>query len=155
MPRFLAVSRLSRLRDVAQDVEIFGGVAGPHAGLIFAKATSTEMEGFPVREALGAVALERSFAPVWDAVGNLVLTYNNVAILKQTKMVAVACGETVNSPGVPQPGQVDLLAARRALVKDLGFGGDGLTAAGTQRSRGLESRDGFTRCSVRSICNRG
>ncbi len=31
---------------------------------------------------------------------------------------------------MPQPGQVDLFAARRALVKDLGFGGDGLTAEG-------------------------
>ena len=76
-------------------------------------------------------ALERSFSPVWDAVGNLVLAYNNVAIVKQTKTVAVAGGGTVDIPGVPQPGQVDLFAARRALVKDLGFGMNGLTAMGT------------------------
>jgi len=59
-------------------------------------------------------ALERSFAPVWDAVGNLVLAYNNVEIVKQTKTVALDGGGTVDIPGVPQPGQVDLLVARRA-----------------------------------------
>lgn len=75
-------------------------------------------------------ALERLFATVWDAAGNLVLAYNNVAIVKQTKTVALDGGGTVDIPGVPQPRQVDLFAARRALVKDLGFGGDGLTAEG-------------------------
>ncbi|MFO1482445.1 MAG: CARDB domain-containing protein [Verrucomicrobiaceae bacterium] len=75
-------------------------------------------------------ALERSFAPVWDTVGNLVLAYNNVELTKQTKTVAVEGGGTIDIPGVPQPGQVDLFAARRALVTDLGFGINGLTAVG-------------------------
>ena len=76
-------------------------------------------------------ALERSFAPVWDTMGNLVLAYNNVAIVRQTKIVPIAGGGTVSVPGVPQPGQVDLYAARRALVKDLAFAANGLTATGT------------------------
>jgi hypothetical protein len=72
--------------------------------------------------------LERSFAPVWDAVGNLVLAYDNVAITKEEKSVEVAGGQTVTVSNVPQPGRVDLHVVRRALVKDLAL--DGLSAEG-------------------------
>ena len=75
--------------------------------------------------------LERSFAPVWDASGNLVLAYANVAIVNQSKTVTLTGGGTVTVDGVPQPGQVDLLIARRAIVKDLSFSSNGLTATGT------------------------
>jgi hypothetical protein len=75
--------------------------------------------------------LERSIAPVWDAAGNLTLAYNNVVITKQTVNVDVEGGGTVQVDGVPQPGQVDLLLARRTLVKDLAAVPEGLTATGT------------------------
>jgi len=75
--------------------------------------------------------LERSFAPVWDAAGNLTLAYNNVVITKQTVSVDVEGGGTVTVDGVPQPGQVDLMLAKRALVKDLSAVPEGLTADGT------------------------
>ena len=75
--------------------------------------------------------LERSFATAWDAMGNLVLAYDNVTVTKQTKTVALEGGETVTVDGVPQPGQVDLLLAKRAIVKDLTLSANGLTADGT------------------------
>ena len=74
--------------------------------------------------------LERSFALVWDPMANLVLAYNNVEIVKQTKTVALEGGGAIDVEGVPQPGQVDLLLAKRALVKDLAFVADSLTAEG-------------------------
>jgi hypothetical protein len=75
--------------------------------------------------------LERSFAPVWDSVGNLVFAYNNVAITETTKTVAIEGGGSITVDGVPTPGQVDLLVARRSLVKDLSLAADSLTATGT------------------------
>lgn len=75
--------------------------------------------------------LERSFAPVWDAAGNLTLAYNNVQITKVTKQVVVEGGEVVEVEGVPQPGRVDLLLAKRRLVKDVTLVPEGLTADGT------------------------
>jgi len=75
--------------------------------------------------------LERSFAPVWDAAGNLTLAYNNVVITKQTVNVVVEGGGTVSVDGVPQPGQVNLLLAKRTLIKDLSAVPEGLTADGT------------------------
>lgn len=75
--------------------------------------------------------LERSFAPVWDAAGNLTLAYNNVEIVKETKSVVVEGGEVIEVEGVPQPGRVDLLLAKRRLVKDVTLVPEGLTADGT------------------------
>lgn len=75
--------------------------------------------------------LERSFSPAWDAMGNLILAYNNVIVTKQNKTVALDGGGTVQINGVPQPGRVDLLLAKRALVKDLSISANGLTASGT------------------------
>ncbi|MBX3739698.1 MAG: SUMF1/EgtB/PvdO family nonheme iron enzyme [Akkermansiaceae bacterium] len=74
--------------------------------------------------------LETSFAPVWDAAGNLTMAYLNVAITDETKAVTMEGGEVVEVEGVPQPGRVDLLVAKRALVKDLAVAPDGLSAEG-------------------------
>jgi hypothetical protein len=63
--------------------------------------------------------LERSFAPVWDNVGNLTVTYDKVQILYTNKTVTVEGGGTVTITNVPQPGRVDLVVTKRALVKDL------------------------------------
>lgn len=75
--------------------------------------------------------LETAFAPVWDAMGNLTLAYTNTEITRETVSVEIEGGEIIDVEGVPQPGQVDLLAAKRALVKDLEIGADGLVAEGT------------------------
>jgi hypothetical protein len=74
--------------------------------------------------------LEHSFSLVWDPMANLVLAYNNVTITKETMTVELEGGGTIDVPGVPQPGQVDLLLAKRALVKDLTIATDSLTAEG-------------------------
>jgi hypothetical protein len=63
--------------------------------------------------------LERSFAPVWDNVGNLTVAYDKVQILYTNKTVTVEGGGTVTITNVPQPGRVDLVVTKRALVKDL------------------------------------
>ncbi|MGC9450039.1 MAG: CARDB domain-containing protein [Oceanipulchritudo sp.] len=75
--------------------------------------------------------VESAFAPVWDAVGNLTLAYTNTEITTETVSVEIEGGEIIDVEGVPQPGQVDLLAAKRALIKDLQIGSDGLVAEGT------------------------
>lgn len=74
--------------------------------------------------------LERSFAPVWDAEGNLTLAYNNVEIVKETKSVVVEGGQVIEVKDVPQPGRVDLLLAKRRLVKDVMVVPEGLKADG-------------------------
>lgn len=74
--------------------------------------------------------LERDFAPVWDAMGNLTLAYNNVIVSNETMTVALEGGGTIDVPGVPQPGRVDLYAGKRAIVKDLTIGADGFMAEG-------------------------
>lgn len=74
--------------------------------------------------------LERSFAPVWDAAGNLTLAYNNVQIVRETKSVEVEGGQVVVVENVPQPGRVDLLLAKRRLTKDVVLAPEGLTADG-------------------------
>jgi hypothetical protein len=63
--------------------------------------------------------LERSFAPVWDNVGNLTVAYDKVQILYTNLTVTVEGGGTVTITNVPQPGRVDLVVTKRALVKDL------------------------------------
>ena len=63
--------------------------------------------------------LERSFAPVWDSVGNLTVAYDKVQILYTNKTVTLEGGGTVTITNVPQPGRVDLMVTKRALVKDL------------------------------------
>jgi hypothetical protein len=63
--------------------------------------------------------LERSFAPVWDDLGNLTVAYNKVEMLRTNLTLTVEGGGTVTVSNVLQPGRVDLLVTKRALVKDL------------------------------------
>lgn len=74
--------------------------------------------------------LESSFAPVWDAMGNLTLAYLNTEITRETMSVEVVGGDIIEVEGVPQPGRVDLLVAKRALIVDLAIDPDGLWAEG-------------------------
>ncbi|MBM3884152.1 MAG: hypothetical protein FJ387_31345, partial [Verrucomicrobia bacterium] len=64
-------------------------------------------------------SLERSFAPVWDAVGNLTVAYNKVQVMLTNRTVTLEGGGTLTVTNVPQPGRVDLVVTKRALVKDL------------------------------------
>ncbi len=63
--------------------------------------------------------LERSFAPVWDDVGNLTMAYNKVEILKTNKTLELAGGGLVTISNVPLSGRVDLGIVKRRLVKDV------------------------------------
>jgi hypothetical protein len=63
--------------------------------------------------------LERSFAPVWDDMGNLTVAYNKVQMFYTNKSVELEGGEMITITNVPQPGRVDLVVTKRALVKDL------------------------------------
>ncbi len=74
--------------------------------------------------------LERSFAPVWDNVGNLTVAYNRVDIQPTTKTLTVEGGEVVEIPGVPTPGRVDLGVLKRPLAKDLGMVAGDFSAQG-------------------------
>lgn len=63
--------------------------------------------------------LERSFAPAWDGVGNLTVAYNKAEILHTNLTLELEGGGTVTITNVPQPGRVDLVVTKRALIKDL------------------------------------
>jgi len=63
--------------------------------------------------------VEQDFSPVWDAMGNLTIAYNNSAVTLQTVSVATQGAGTVEVENVPQSGQMDLLLAKRAIVRDL------------------------------------
>ena len=63
--------------------------------------------------------VERDFSAVWDAMGNLTIAYNNSAVTLQTVSVVTEGAGTVEVENVPQTGQVDLLLAKRAIVRDL------------------------------------
>ena len=63
--------------------------------------------------------LERSFAPVWDDVGNLTVAYNKVQIIYTNKTVTLEGGGMVTITNVPQPGRVDLCVTKRQLIKDV------------------------------------
>jgi len=94
--------------------------------------------------------LERSFAPVWDAAGNLTVAYNAVAISTETVAVTVEGGEVIEVEGVPQPGQVDLRVAKRALVRDLEVVPDSLRVEG---ERFLPGDPATLRATVRNSGN--
>jgi alpha-tubulin suppressor-like RCC1 family protein len=64
-------------------------------------------------------SLERSFAPVWDAAGNLTVAYNRVDISKTNRFVALSGGGTLTITNVPQGSRVDLAVVKRALVRDV------------------------------------
>ncbi len=63
--------------------------------------------------------LERSFAPVWDNVGNLTVAYNKVQLLKTSKTVTLPDGGSITITNVPQAGRVDLYVTKRRLIKDV------------------------------------
>lgn len=63
--------------------------------------------------------LERSFAPVWDDVGNLTLACNKVEIVRTNKTVTLGGGQTITITNVPQPGRVDLAVTKRRLIRDV------------------------------------
>jgi hypothetical protein len=63
--------------------------------------------------------LERSFAPVWDNVGNLTVAYDKVQMYYTNLTLTVDGGGTVTVSNVLQSGRVDLVVTKRALVKDL------------------------------------
>ena len=74
--------------------------------------------------------LERSFAPVWDAQGNLTVAYNKVQILHTNMTLTVEGGGSVTVSNVPQSGRVDLVVTKRALVKDLELAAGDFTVGG-------------------------
>ena len=63
--------------------------------------------------------VEKDFSPVWDAVGNLTIAYNNSPVTLGTVSVATQGAGTVQVENVPQSGQMSLLLAKRAIVRDL------------------------------------
>ena len=75
-------------------------------------------------------ALERSFAPVWDNLDNLTVAYNKVEILRTNKTLTLEDGQTVTITNVPQPGRVDLVVTKRALVRDLALLSGDLSVSG-------------------------
>lgn len=75
--------------------------------------------------------LERSFAPVWDHVGNLTVAYNKVALLQVDKTVALEGGGFVTVSNVTQAGQVDLYVTKRALIRDMALREGDFTATGS------------------------
>ena len=75
-------------------------------------------------------SLERSFAPVWDEVGNLTVAYNKVEILYTNQTVQLEGGGEITLTNVPQRGRVDLVVTKRALVKDLALEPGDFVAAG-------------------------
>jgi len=142
---FVGTPSLVRGGEGTPDVADFALTAGPagHLALVWQEMTENGSDAHyriydPLSSTWGLDAflsrdsdLERSFAPVWDAAGNLTLAYNNVVITKRTVDVAVEGGGTVSVDGVPQPGRVDLLLAKRAIAKDLSVSADGLRAGST------------------------
>jgi hypothetical protein len=63
--------------------------------------------------------LERSFAPVWDDVGNLTVAYNKVELVRTNKTLTLEGGGEITITNVPQSGRVDLAVTKRRLVQDL------------------------------------
>lgn len=73
-------------------------------------------------------ALERSFAPVWDDVGNLTLAYNKVEMLRTNQTLNLDDGGTLTLTNVPPSGRVDLDVLKRRLVRDLAIEAGDFTA---------------------------
>lgn len=74
--------------------------------------------------------LERSFAPVWDDVGNLTVAYNKVEILHTNKTLTLEGGQTITITNVPQPGRVDLAVTKRRLIRDVALAPGDFTVEG-------------------------
>lgn len=63
--------------------------------------------------------LERSFAPVWDNVGNLTIAYNAVEMYMTNKTIELEGGGFVTVSNVPESGAVGLAVVKRALIQDV------------------------------------
>jgi alpha-tubulin suppressor-like RCC1 family protein len=74
--------------------------------------------------------LERSFAPVWDSVGNLTVAYDKQQLFYTNMTLTLTDGSQVTLTNMLQRGRVDLVVTKRALVKDLALGAGDFTAAG-------------------------
>jgi len=75
-------------------------------------------------------SLERSFAPIWDDVGNLTVAYNKVELFYTNQTVQLDGGGEITLTNVLQRGRVDLVVTKRALVKDLAIEPGDFVAAG-------------------------
>lgn len=73
--------------------------------------------------------LERSFAPVWDAVGNLTVAYNKVDIYYTNLTVTLDGGGQVAITNVPQSGRVDLCVTKRRLIQDVALDAGNFTVS--------------------------
>ena len=94
-------------------------------------------------------SLERSFAPVWDDVGNLTVAYNRVEIILTNKTVQLQGGGTVTITNVPQPGRVDLAVVKRRLIRDVSL------AAGDFKVNGINFLPGDPLMLTAQIRNTG
>jgi hypothetical protein len=74
--------------------------------------------------------LERSFAPVWDDVGNLTVAYNKVDIFMTNKTLTLEDGQTITITNVPQSGRVDLAVTKRRLIRDVALAAGDFTVEG-------------------------
>lgn len=63
--------------------------------------------------------LKRSFAPIWDNVGNLTIAYNAVEVFKTNKLVELEGGGSVVVSNVPQPGAVGISVMKRSFISDV------------------------------------
>ncbi len=91
----------------------------------------------PVSETWGEDALlcndmplERSFAPVWDASGNLTVAYQKVQIELVTRTFELEEGGTIEVENMPENGRTDLYVTKRSLVQDLAILPDDFTSDG-------------------------
>ncbi|MFA7052574.1 MAG: SUMF1/EgtB/PvdO family nonheme iron enzyme [Kiritimatiellia bacterium] len=63
--------------------------------------------------------LERSFAPVWDAAGNLTVAYQKVQLNLVTRTFELEEGGSIEVENMPESGRTDLYVTKRSLVQDL------------------------------------
>lgn len=74
--------------------------------------------------------LERSFAPVWDDVGNLTVAYNSVDVVMTNTVVDEEGDSSVTVTNMPQPGAVNLCVMKRSLITDVAIEAGDFTISG-------------------------
>lgn len=74
--------------------------------------------------------LERSFAPVWDAAGNLTVAYQKVQYELVTRTFELEEGGSIEVENMPESGRTDLYVTKRSLVQDLAILPDDFTSDG-------------------------
>lgn len=75
-------------------------------------------------------ALERSFAPVWDDVGNLTVAYNSVDVVTTNTVLEVEGEGSVTVTNMPQPGAVGLYVMKKSLITDVAIESGDFTISG-------------------------